>query len=158
MWLIYSGELRWSSCPSSTVLAVSSSSLRRLDRCCNPDVAAMLCLAARPWARCRPLAGAASRQWPCCHNRGCAVVSPPWSSVLLPCEHSCEFFSSLLLCTCYGGLASEPGMLAYAVAVPCYCCCSAQACAAAAVVLELLLLVTVYATVSFSASVSARLS
>jgi hypothetical protein len=29
-----------------------------------------------------------------------------------------SFFSfSLLLCVCYGGLASEPGMLAYAVVV-----------------------------------------
>jgi hypothetical protein len=27
------------------------------------------------------------------------------------------FSSSLLLCACYGGLASEPGMLAYAVAI-----------------------------------------
>jgi hypothetical protein len=53
--LIYSSELCWSSCPRSTVLAVLSLSPRRLDGCCNPDVAAVLCLAARPLARCRPL-------------------------------------------------------------------------------------------------------
>jgi hypothetical protein len=141
--LIYFGEPRWSSCPSSMVPAVSSTSSRRLDGCCNPDVAAMLCSVARPWAWCRPLTGAASGQWPWCHNRGCAIVSPPWSSVLLPCEHSCEFFSSLLLCACYGGLASKPGMLVYAVAVPCCCCCSAQACAASLWILLLWVLVQV---------------
>jgi hypothetical protein len=35
------------------VLAMFSSSPCRLDGCCNPDVAAMLCSAARPRARCR---------------------------------------------------------------------------------------------------------
>jgi hypothetical protein len=96
---------------------------------------------ARPLGRehdAAPLAVAALGRWPCCRNRGCAVVSPPWSSTLLLCEHSCEFLlPSLLLCACYGGLASEPGMLAYAVAVPCCYCCSAEACATAAVVLLL---------------------
>jgi hypothetical protein len=61
-----------------------------------------------------------------------------------------SFFSSLLLCASYGGLASKPGMLAYAVAMPyCYCCPS-QACAAAAVVLlELVLLVSEYCYCEF---------
>jgi hypothetical protein len=105
---------------------------------CNPDIAAMLCSAARPWARCRPLAIAASGWWPCCHNYGCVViVSPPWPSSMLLGAPSCEFLLFFLfMCACYGGLASEPGMLAYAVAVPCCYCCLAQACAAA-VLLEL---------------------
>jgi hypothetical protein len=40
----------------------------------------------------------------------------PCSSVSTPVS-SCS--SSLFLCSSYGGLASEPGMLAYAIAVPC---------------------------------------
>jgi hypothetical protein len=45
---------------------------------------------------------------------------------MLLCEPSCEFLLfPLFLCACYGGLAGEPGMLAYA---------------AAAVLLELVLL------------------
>jgi hypothetical protein len=48
---------------------------------------------------------------------------------MLLCEPSYEFLLfPLFLCACYGGLASEPGMLAYAAA------------AAAAVLLELVLL------------------
>jgi hypothetical protein len=140
--LIYSGELRWSSCPSSTVLAVSSLSPRRLDGCCNPDVAAMLCLATRPWARCRPLANAAFGWWPCCHNRGCAIVSPPWSSTLPLCEHSGEFLLLLLASVCllwWPGQWARHAFLccchALLLLLPCssLCCCcygSAQACAA----------------------------
>jgi hypothetical protein len=66
---------------------------------------------------------AATMAAPSCRRPGllpCSSVSTPVSS----------FSSSLLLCACYGGLASEPGMLAYAVAVPCCWCCSARACAA----------------------------
>jgi hypothetical protein len=74
---------------------------------------------------------------PSCRRHGLL----PCSSVTTPVS----FFSSLLLCASYGGLASEPGMLAYDVAMP-YCyCCPAQACAAAAVVLlELMLLFSEY--------------
>jgi hypothetical protein len=74
---------------------------------------------------------------PSCRRHGllpCPSVSTPVSF----------FSSSLLLCACYGGLASEPGMLAYVVAMPyCYYCPS-QACATAAavVLLELVLLVS----------------
>jgi hypothetical protein len=138
--LIYSGELCWSSCPHSPVLAVSSSLLRWLDGCCNPDVAAMLCLVARPWAWCRPLTGAASGRWPCCHNRGCAIVSTPWSSTSLLCEHSDEFLLLLasmcllwwpgqwarhaFLCCCCAML------LLLLCSSLCYCYCySARACA-----------------------------
>jgi hypothetical protein len=39
-------------------------------------------------------------------------------SALLLGEPSCEFLLfPLFLCACYGGLASEPGMLAYAAAI-----------------------------------------
>jgi hypothetical protein len=41
--------------------------------------------------------------------RPCSSVSSPVSSSSSP----------LSLCSCYGGLASETGMLAYAAAVPC---------------------------------------
>jgi hypothetical protein len=153
--LIYSGELCWSSCPRSTMLAVSSSSSCRLDGCCNPDVAALLCLAARPWARCRLLAGAASGRWPCCHNHGCAVVSPPWSSTVLLCEHSCEFLLLLLASMC---LLWWPGqrarhaclccccamlLLLLCSSLCCCCWCSARACAASLYTLLLWILVQV---------------
>jgi hypothetical protein len=116
--LIYSGELRWSPCPSSMVLAVSSSSPRRLNGYCNPDIAAMMC---RPFGRehdaapspVQPLDGglaATTVAAPSCHRHGL----PPCSSVSTPVSF---FSSSLFLCVCDGGLASEPGILAYAVAV-----------------------------------------
>jgi hypothetical protein len=68
---------------------------------------------------------------PSCRRHGLL----PCSSVSTPVSF---FSSSFLLYACYGGLASEPGMLAYAVDVPCYCCCSAQACAAASLWILLL--------------------
>jgi hypothetical protein len=153
--LIYSGELCWNSCPRFPVLAVSSSSLHRLDGCYNPDVAALLFLAARSWARCRLLTGAAPGRWPCCHNRGCAIVLPPWSSTLLLWEHSCEFLllllASMLLLWWPGQRARHACLCCWCAMLLlllcsslCYCCCcSAWACVASLCTLLLWILVQV---------------
>jgi hypothetical protein len=108
------------------VLAVALRRLVGWTAAYNPDVTSGAVLGHSAASTMPPLAVAASGWWPLCHNRGCADVSPPWSSALLLCEHSCEFLLfPLFLCACYGGLASESSMLAYA---------------AAAVLLELVLL------------------
>jgi hypothetical protein len=67
-----------------------------------------------------PLAVAALGRWPCCRNRGCAIVSPPWSSTLLLWEHSCEF---LLLLLASVHLLWWPGQRARHA---CLCCCCAM--------------------------------
>jgi hypothetical protein len=48
------------------------------------------------------------------HNHGCADGVAALVFFQLLCELTCEFpLSSLSLCSLFGGLASEPGMLAY---------------------------------------------
>jgi hypothetical protein len=118
--LICFGEPRWSSRPSSWVIAVAPHRRVGWMAICNPDVAAMLYSAARLWERCCPLAVAASGWWPRCHNCGCPVVSPPWSSALLLCEHSCEFLLLLLVSVCF---LWWPGQWATHA---CLCCCHAM--------------------------------
>jgi hypothetical protein len=135
--LIYSGKPRWSSCPSSTVLAVSPSSPRRLDGCLQPRRHRHAVLGRSAMSTMPPPSSSQPQDGGLAATTVAALLCRRHG--LLPCSSGSTpvrfFSSSLFLCTCYGGLASEPGMLAYVVAVPCCCCCSAQACAAATVVL-----------------------
>jgi hypothetical protein len=149
--LICSGWPCWSFRPSISVLAVALRCLIGWMAACNPDVAPRCC--ARPLGHehdAAPLVIAASGWWPPCHNRGCADASPPWPSASLLCELTCEFLLfPLFLCSCYGGMASEPCMLAYAAVVSCLslCCCYPRA----------PLLATVYCYCEFQCKVQCKI-
>jgi hypothetical protein len=94
-----------------------------------------------------PLAVVATGRWLRRHNRGCADGVAAMVFLLAPLRDHLwvHFLLPLSLCSCLGGLASEPGMLAY-------CCC---VCARAYdVILELLCWPLPTAVVSFSARFS----
>jgi hypothetical protein len=127
--LIYSGWPCWSFCPSSSVLAVAlhrlvswTEALQPRCRCHGAVLGRSAVSTMPPPLPSQPLDGglpATTVAAPTHRRHG----SLPSSSVSSPVSSSS---SPLSLCSCYGGLASEPGMLAYA--------------AAAAVLLELVLL------------------
>jgi hypothetical protein len=109
---------RWSFCPSLLVVAVALRRLVGWTAACNPNVAPDVVLCRSAMSMMPLLAVAASGRWPPCHNRGCADMSPPWSSASLLCELTYEFdFFSLVSVF----MLWWPGQRARHA---CLCCCA----------------------------------